>query len=154
MLCCMAVLLPFIGTPALKRRINFPCNNNYSCQSTNQMCVSLRPELFSISTALFLLSISTEWTERWTIERHLECAISEKCQTRTGVRSAGSSSSPSSWLSSISSITSALASATSSLSGRLVFTELTKGCWNTEHTLKDYSEFFITVQTPKLFNCA
>jgi len=80
------------------------------------------------------------------IQRHLDCAISEKCQTRTGVRSAGSSSSPSSWLSSISSITSALASATSSLTGRLVFTELTKGCWNTEHTWKDYSEFFITVQ--------
>ncbi len=59
------------------------------------------------------------------------CVMSEKCGSRTGEMSAGSSSSASSWLSSISSITSALASATSSLSGRLVFTELTKGCWNT-----------------------
>ncbi len=59
------------------------------------------------------------------------CVMSEKCGSHTGEMSAGSSSSASSWLSSISSITSALASATSSLSGRLVFTELTKGCWNT-----------------------
>lgn len=44
-----------------------------------------------------------------------------------------SSSSASSPLSSISSMTSALASATSSLSGRFVVTELTKGCWRGQH---------------------
>ncbi len=77
------------------------------------------------------------WDTWWRVQYSLyllciqRCVMSDKCGSRTGEMSAGSSSSASSWLSSISSITSALASATSSLSGRLVFTELTKGCWNT-----------------------